>query len=146
MLAFLLLGPIVKQVNNIFEKPFFILLYDNSVSVREAVDSTSLSRVGNSMTEVVTVLKDKGYEVKINNLAGEDIENPTYNAETSDLTGALKKIANRYEGSRMGGVVLVSDQMEKVVSALVLGRASHRKMKQNIMIAVAANEIPIATA
>ena len=44
------------------------------------------------------------------------------------------------------GVVLVSDQMEKVASAIVLGRASHRKMKQNIGIAVAANVIGITLA
>lgn len=44
------------------------------------------------------------------------------------------------------GVVLVSDQMEKVASAIVLGRASHRKMKQNIGIAVAANAIGITMA
>ena len=44
------------------------------------------------------------------------------------------------------GVVLVSDQMEKVVSAIVLGRASHRKMKQNIAIAVAANVIGMTMA
>ena len=109
LLAFLLLGPIVKQVNNIFEKPFFIVLYDNSVSVREAVDSTYLSQVENNMKDVTAVLNEKGYDVKINNLAGEDIVQPDFTAETSDLTGALKRIANRYEGSRMGGVVLVSD-------------------------------------
>jgi len=44
------------------------------------------------------------------------------------------------------GVVLVSDQMEKVVSALVLGRASHRKMQHNIAIAVGANAIGISLA
>ena len=44
------------------------------------------------------------------------------------------------------GVVLVSDQMEKVVSSIVLGRASHRKMKQNIAIAVSANVIGITLA
>ncbi|HEV2150086.1 MAG TPA: heavy metal translocating P-type ATPase [Longimicrobiaceae bacterium] len=44
------------------------------------------------------------------------------------------------------GVVLVSDRMEKVVSAILLGRASHRKMKQNIGIAVAANVIGITLA
>lgn len=44
------------------------------------------------------------------------------------------------------GVVLVSDQMDKVVSAILLGRASHRKMKQNIGIAVAANAIGMTMA
>ncbi|MBA2571925.1 MAG: heavy metal translocating P-type ATPase, partial [Gemmatimonadetes bacterium] len=44
------------------------------------------------------------------------------------------------------GVVLVSDQMEKVVSSVLLGRASHRKMKQNIAIAVIANVIGMTLA
>lgn len=109
LLAFLLLGPIVKQINNIFEKPFFIVLYDNSVSVREAVDSTVLNNVENNIKDVANVLDEKGYEVKINNLSGDEINKPNFNAENSDLTGALKRIANRYEGSRLGGVILVSD-------------------------------------
>ena len=44
------------------------------------------------------------------------------------------------------GVVLVSDQMGKVVSAIVLGRASYRKMKQNIAIALLANVIGMTLA
>jgi hypothetical protein len=108
-LTFLLLGPIVKQVDNIFEKPFFIVLFDNSVSVREGVDSTFLHQVETNMQEVASVLNEKGYDVKVNNLVGDDIEQPRFNAENSDITGSLKKIANRYEGSRLAGVVLVSD-------------------------------------
>lgn len=109
LLAFLLLGPIVKQINNIFEKPFFIVLYDNSVSVQETVDSTYLRKVVDNINDVASVLNEKGYEVKINSLEGEEIVEPDFTAENSDLTGALKRIANRYEGSRLGGVVLVSD-------------------------------------
>ena len=59
LLAFLLLGPIVKQINTIFEKPFFIVLYDNSVSVKEAVDSTLLTRVEADMDNIAKVLSDK---------------------------------------------------------------------------------------
>ena len=44
------------------------------------------------------------------------------------------------------GVVLVSDKLDKVVSAILLGRASHRKMRQNIAIAVAFNVLGIALA
>jgi heavy metal translocating P-type ATPase len=44
------------------------------------------------------------------------------------------------------GVVLVSDKLDKVVSAILLGRASHRKMRQNIAIAVAFNALGIALA
>ncbi len=44
------------------------------------------------------------------------------------------------------GVVLVSDKLDKVVSAILLGRASHRNMRQNIAIAVAFNLLGIALA
>lgn len=108
-LAFLLLGPIVKQINTIFEKPFFIVLYDNSVSVTEAVDSTVLVQVETDMRNLAAILNEKGFDVKVNNLQGDEVNKPTFTAETSDLTGALKKVANRYEGSRLGGVVLISD-------------------------------------
>lgn len=44
------------------------------------------------------------------------------------------------------GVVLVSDKLDKVASAVVLGRASHRKMRHNIAIAVTANVVGITLA
>ncbi len=44
------------------------------------------------------------------------------------------------------GVVLVSDKIDKVASAIVLGRASHRKMAHNIAIAVTANVVGITLA
>jgi len=44
------------------------------------------------------------------------------------------------------GVVLVSDKIDKVASAIVLGRASHRKMRHNIGIAVTANVVGITLA
>ena len=44
------------------------------------------------------------------------------------------------------GVVLVSDKLDKVASAIVLGRASHRKMRHNIAIAVTANVVGVTLA
>ena len=44
------------------------------------------------------------------------------------------------------GVVLVSDKLSKVVSAVLLGRASHAKMRQNIILAVAFNVLGISLA
>lgn len=42
--------------------------------------------------------------------------------------------------------MLVSDRLDRVVSAILLGRASHAKMRQNIAIAVAFNALGIALA
>lgn len=44
------------------------------------------------------------------------------------------------------GVVLVSDQIGKVLSAILLGRASHRKMKQNIAVAILFNFVGMSLA
>jgi len=44
------------------------------------------------------------------------------------------------------GVVLVSDHIGKVLSAVLLGRASHRKMKQNIAVAVLFNFVGMGLA
>jgi heavy metal translocating P-type ATPase len=44
------------------------------------------------------------------------------------------------------GVVLVSDRLDKVVSAILLGRASHRKMQENIAVALFANVIGMTLA
>jgi len=44
------------------------------------------------------------------------------------------------------GVVLVSDQIGKVLSAILLGRASHRKMTQNIAVAILFNFVGVGLA
>lgn len=108
-LLFLLLGPIVKQINNLLEKPLFVLLYDNSASVKETSDSLIVESLRVKMNETALMLEEQGYDVKITDLSGSEIENPVFDASTSDLSGALKKISNRFEGSKIGGVILVSD-------------------------------------
>lgn len=108
-LMFLLLGPIVKQINNLLEKPLFVLVYDNSASVKETTDSTEILKLTTNMKETASLLQEKGYEVKVINLEGVEIERPVFTAQVSDLTGALRRISNRFESNQVGGVVLVSD-------------------------------------
>ena len=109
LLMFLLLGPIVRQINNIFEKPLFVLMYDNSASIKETTDSTERTELEAQMKEAATLLKSKGYEVKVSDLSGMDVDKPDFTASMSDLGGALKRISNRYESSQIGGVILASD-------------------------------------
>lgn len=109
ILMFLLLGPIIKQISNLFEKPLFVLVYDNSASIRETTDSVTRELLESKMNTTAILLREKGYEVKITNLEGATMEAPTFQASVSDLSGALKKISNQYEGSQLGGVILASD-------------------------------------
>jgi hypothetical protein len=109
-LAFLLLGPIVKQINNFFEKPAFVILFDNSASVKQAVDSASLNSLGAKIAEARQILESKGYSASVQNLEGKEIVSQLrYDAATSDINSALKKISNRFEGQNIAGAVLISD-------------------------------------
>src|SRR5690606_15207161 len=108
-LAFLLLGPIVKQISNLYEKPAFIVLHDNSSSIAETTDSLTRQKVQQELSETQRLLNENGYDAEIHALSGENVSNLEYNANTSDINGALKRIANRYEGKNVAGVILVSD-------------------------------------
>ncbi|MBT1704378.1 VWA domain-containing protein [Chryseosolibacter indicus] len=108
-LAFLLLGPIVKQINNLFEKPHFIVLYDNSASVKEATDSVLLKQTQQQLSTAAQALEEKGYDVATHTLLEEDANNIQYTASQSDIQGALRRISNRYEGQNIAGVILASD-------------------------------------
>lgn len=108
-LAFLLLGPIVKQISNLFEKPAFVILNDNSSSIAEATDSTTLMRVRDEVARLQEMLNEQGYDADIETLSEEGASELKYTASTSDINGALRRIANRYEGRNVAGVILVSD-------------------------------------
>jgi hypothetical protein len=108
VLMFLLLGPIVKQFSNLFEKPLVVILYDNSSSIKETTDSATLKQLTRNLTETADSWREKGYEVRINDLSSE-ISEPKFTGNMSDLNNALKKITARYEGKKIDAVVLVSD-------------------------------------
>lgn len=109
LLTFLLLGPIMKQINNVVEKPVFVVLRDNSISVKEATDSATLKALDASVNSLKEVLNEKGYEVSSKNLSEDANELVSFNAPSSDLQGALRKISNQYEGKRIGGVLMLTD-------------------------------------
>lgn len=109
LLAFLLLGPIIRQINNLYEKPVFVILQDNSVSVKETTDSTSLKNLNQALAELKESLSDNGYETFQKDLSGEEVEIVKFNEPISDLQGALRKISNQYEGQSIAGVLLASD-------------------------------------
>lgn len=109
LLAFLLLGPIIRQIDNVYEKPVFVILQDNSVSVKETTDSVSLKKLNQSLAGLKESLNDTGYETFQKDLSGEDVSVINFNEPVSDLQGSLRKISNQYEGQSVAGVLLVSD-------------------------------------
>lgn len=109
LLFFLLLGPIVRQINNVFEKPLFVVMYDNSASIRETTDSVDRQQLQVQLKATAEMLDDQGYEVLETDLEGVAIQQWDFTATTTDINGALKKISNRYEGRKISGILLASD-------------------------------------
>ncbi len=108
-LAILLLGPILKLTNTIFEKPAFVLLVDNSLSVKEIVDSAQRQAIQLELNSVETRLTDEGFEVTQRNLANDEPEIISYTHRNSDLAGAIKEVVADYEGKNLAGMALISD-------------------------------------
>ncbi len=108
-LAILLLGPILKLTNTIFEKPAFVLLVDNSLSVKEIVDSAQRQAIQQELNSVATRLTDEGFEVTQRNLANEEPEIISYTHRNSDLAEAIKEVVADYEGKNLAGMALISD-------------------------------------
>ena len=108
-IAFLLLGPIVKQVNNFYEKPYFVILRDNSASIAQSADSVTLHTLDVELAETKRLLEEKGFATSVQDLEGEAGEKFNYHLGTSDIHAALRRVSNRFEGQKIAGVLLVSD-------------------------------------
>lgn len=109
LLLFLLLGPVVKQIRNFFEKPLVVILHDNSASIPETNDTVKLNQVRNQLVSAKNALSDKGFEVVETNLSGNEPGNLNYDALSTDLHAALKEIVNTNEGRTIHGVILPTD-------------------------------------
>lgn len=101
----LLLGPVLRQTNNLFEKPSVVFLIDNSRSVRETADTAKLLT---ELQRVSAEVQKTDRSVEWSALEG-PVEKIWFNGSSSDLAGALKLTTNRYEGKNLAGIVLVSD-------------------------------------
>src|SRR5687767_7328991 len=65
LLAFMLVGPIIKLTRNLFEKPTIVFLLDNSLSVRESLDSTQRNKLVTDIRTHAQTLAGKEFEVDI---------------------------------------------------------------------------------
>ncbi len=108
-LAFLLLGPILKLITNEYEKPTWVFLIDSSTSVGEVIDSLGQLKLTATLSETKSSIENSGYEVKWEDLAGNDVTAIKANGPTSDLNRGIQNIINEFEGRNLAGIVLLSD-------------------------------------
>ena len=108
-LLFLLLGPIVKQVRNIFEKPLFVILFDNSASIGETTSQAQRQQLESDLRNIGEELSNNEFEVLVTNLQGKEADTIRYDATSTDLHNALKNLHQEYEGRNLAGVIIPTD-------------------------------------
>ena len=108
-LAFLLIDPILKLTLNELENPSIVFLVDNSVSVKEGMDSLQWQGIEDQLESTMDELKSQGYNVEVATLEEGEIEDIVFNHPTSDLNGAVRDRVGQYEGKNLAGVVVLSD-------------------------------------
>ncbi len=106
-LAFLLIGPILKLTLNNYEKPTLVFLVDNSLSVRETIDSVQWQPVHSEINKTIESLESLGFGVELSTLSQSD--ELKFDEPTSDLNGAVRNKVGEYEGKNLAGVIVMSD-------------------------------------
>lgn len=101
LLTLLLLGPIIKQIDNFFDKPVIVLIQDGSGSMSEVMDSSRLNAIAASVRQLQQTLEEKEYEVEVRGLIS--------SKGGSDFTKTLKAISADYENRKVTSTVLISD-------------------------------------
>lgn len=111
LITVLLVGPILKQVQNTYEKPTVVIGLDNSISVQLASDSSVLSSIVNDISELENSLNDNGYQIDKRTLGYDQFSTDKieFTGRITDINSFLTKVEIDYEGRNLASVVLLSD-------------------------------------
>ncbi|MDH5367090.1 MAG: VWA domain-containing protein [Cyclobacteriaceae bacterium] len=111
LLSMLLVVPILKQLQNYFEKPIVVIVLDNSTSIASVLDSTKLALISSKTEEMRGNLIRSNYKVEVRDLENINIstEDIVFNKQATNLHKTLKKIENDYENRNLAEVILLTD-------------------------------------
>jgi len=112
VLAFLLLGPLVRQIQNKVLEPAIVIVVDDSRSIAASYSETELENLNSQINRFITDLKGYDYQVNVEDLQGDTVyslTNRTYDQPVTNLSKTLNDIENKYEGKNLQSVVLISD-------------------------------------
>ena len=99
LIALLLMAPLTKRNVREQEKPIIVIAEDQSQSVMLCKDSSFYRGDYANQKEHLLLKLAKDYE----------IQQSPYGNQTTDISAALRDIANRYEGRNVAAVLLTSD-------------------------------------
>jgi len=112
LIAFLLLGPLIRQIQNIIIKPSIVIVIDNSQSITYNYSETEINNLNSDLNRIIENLSFNDYQIEVQDLGGNKISlasNFTYDQPATNLSKTLNDIEDRYEGRNLSGVILISD-------------------------------------
>jgi hypothetical protein len=107
--SFLLMGPIIKSLQEELKNPTIVFLEDISKSISIAHGATSQKQITDNLNALKNRVKEK-YEVK-SLYFGEDVsENKdSLNANSSNLAKGLEYVYDNYADQNIGSIIVLSD-------------------------------------
>ena len=111
LLCFLLLGPLLNQINFFEEKPIVVLAIDDSASIQDGYDSIQFEQVKNTMAQIELQLSDEDYELRIRgiNQYYNNLKELSFNSQATDLHKVLQGIRQDFEQQNLVATILASD-------------------------------------
>lgn len=114
LIAFLLLEPMIRQINNQYEKPVAVVAVDNSESLALVNTPETLRQALQAMNRIAERLENRGFEVQRRTLSPKAIslqnfDSVRFNLPLTNLQALFASIQNDFENRNLGAVVLLSD-------------------------------------
>jgi hypothetical protein len=129
VLAFFLLGPILKYAGFVTEKPIVSILVDNSNSLVLGDNAVNKQTLQDNISSIQTKLDDK-FEVDVvsfsNTAQFSTAGALEFTGSESNISGALNYANNQYVNQNLGAVILVSDGIYNAGNNPVFGTENAR--------------------
>ena len=111
LICFLLIGPLLNQIDFFDENPIVILAVDDSASINDSYDSAGLLSVKARLKAMSDALTQADLQVKVRGIDQyyESVDDINFNQQKTDLHSILKGIRQDFEQQNLVGTILVSD-------------------------------------
>lgn len=111
LICFLLLGPLLNQIEFFEEKPIVVLAVDDSASLPDNYDSLEFINIKNQLADIERELEAADIDVRIRGVQNyyESASELQFDQQATNLHGILKGIRQDFEQQNLIGAILVSD-------------------------------------
>ena len=111
LVVLLLFNPYLKSERKVTEKPLLILAFDNSQSLMQHVDSAELAESLAGFAGAAVKELSAAHDLRLLSFGAgvDDSLKHDFSAKSTNISGLLQQLEDRYSGNQLAAVVLLSD-------------------------------------